>query len=84
MIPPVSENVKPKSMSHGPNESISHESAYILALYAVPVRSGLNTDIVIRVNTDRSIKYSDFAGFTGLKFSYKGHEDVIFILPYVT
>ena len=35
MIPLVSENVKPKSMSHGPNESISHESTYILALYAV-------------------------------------------------
>ena len=36
------------------------------------------------VNTDRSNEYSDFAGFTGLKFSYKGHEDVIFTLPYVT
>ena len=35
MIPLVSENVKSKSMSHGPNESVSHESAYILALYAV-------------------------------------------------
>ena len=38
----------------------------------------------MEVNTDRSNEYSDFAGFTGLKFSYKGHEDVIFILPYVT
>ena len=44
----------------------------------------LSTNIVMGVNTDRSIKYSDFARFTGLKFSYKGHEDVIFTLPYVT
>ena len=42
------------------------------------------TLIVMGVNTDRSNEYSDFAGFTGLKFSYKGHEDVIFTLPYVT